>query len=44
VLFAGVTLPDTQPKDETLARLQVVIDEQRLAEPITVRKGAAEST
>ncbi len=30
--------------DETLARLQVVIDEQRLAEPITVRKGAAEST
>jgi cytochrome P450 len=28
--------------DETLARLQVVVDEQRLAEPVTVRKGAAE--
>ena len=28
--------------DETIARLQVVVDEQRLAEPITVRKGAAE--
>jgi cytochrome P450 len=28
--------------DETLARLQVAVDEQRLAEPVTVRKGAAE--
>jgi cytochrome P450 len=28
--------------DETIARLQVVVDEQRLAEPVTVRKGAAE--
>ena len=27
--------------DETVARLQVVCDEQRLAEPVTVRKGAA---
>jgi cytochrome P450 len=27
--------------DETLARLQVICDEQRLAEPVTVRKGAA---
>ena len=28
--------------DETIARMQVVCDEQRLAEPVTVRKGAAE--
>jgi hypothetical protein len=28
--------------DETIARLQVAVDEQRLAEPVTVRKGAAE--
>ena len=28
--------------DETIARLQVIVDEQRLAEPVTVRKGAAE--
>jgi cytochrome P450 len=28
--------------DETIARMQVVVDEQRLAEPVTVRKGAAE--
>jgi cytochrome P450 len=27
---------------ETIARMQVVCDEQRLAEPVTVRKGAAE--
>ena len=27
--------------DETIARLQVVVDEQRLADPVTVRKGAA---
>ena len=27
--------------DETIARMQVVVDEQRLAEPVTVRKGAA---
>ena len=27
---------------ETIARLQVVVDEERLAEPVTVRKGAAE--
>ncbi len=27
---------------ETIARLQAVVDEQRLAEPVTVRKGAAE--
>ena len=27
--------------DETVARMQVVCDEQRLAEPVTVRKGAA---
>jgi cytochrome P450 len=27
--------------DETLARLQVICDEQRLAEPVTVRKAAA---
>jgi len=26
---------------ETIARLQVVVDEQRLADPVTVRKGAA---
>jgi len=36
----GATIGDGL--DETLARLQVVVDEQRLAEPITVRKGAAE--
>jgi cytochrome P450 len=28
--------------DETIARLQVAVDEQRLAEPVTVRKGVAE--
>ena len=28
--------------DETIARMQVVVDEQRLAEPVTARKGAAE--
>ena len=28
--------------DETIARLQAIVDEQRLAEPVTVRKGAAE--
>ena len=28
--------------DETIARMQVVCDEQRLAEPVTARKGAAE--
>jgi cytochrome P450 len=28
--------------DETIARMQVVVDEQRLAEPVTVRKGEAE--
>ena len=27
--------------DETIARMQGVCDEQRLAEPVTVRKGAA---
>jgi cytochrome P450 len=27
--------------DETIARMQVVVDEQRLADPVTVRKGAA---
>src|SRR5215469_15310375 len=27
--------------DETIARMQVLVDEERLAEPITVRKGAA---
>jgi len=27
--------------DETIARMQVVVNEQRLAEPVTVRKGAA---
>ena len=26
--------------DETIARMQVLVDEQRLAEPVTVRKGA----
>jgi cytochrome P450 len=28
--------------DDTIARMQTVVDEQRLAEPVTVRKGAAE--
>ena len=28
--------------DETIARLQLAVNEQRLAEPVTVRKGAAE--
>jgi cytochrome P450 len=28
--------------EETIARMQVVCDQQRLAEPVTVRKGAAE--
>jgi cytochrome P450 len=28
--------------EETIARLQVAVDEQRLAEPVTVRKGAAD--
>jgi cytochrome P450 len=28
--------------DDTIARMQVVVDEQRLADPVTVRKGAAE--
>ena len=28
--------------DETIARMQVVVDEQRLAAPVTDRKGAAE--
>jgi cytochrome P450 len=28
--------------EETIARMQVVVDEQRLADPVTVRKGAAE--
>jgi hypothetical protein len=28
--------------DETIARMQVVVDEQRLAEPVTARTGAAE--
>jgi cytochrome P450 len=28
--------------DETIARMQVIVDEQRLAEPVTVRKAAAE--
>jgi hypothetical protein len=28
---------------ETLARLRVICDEQRLAEPVTVRKGAPTS-
>jgi hypothetical protein len=27
--------------DETIARLQVICDEQRLAEPVTVRKDSA---
>ena len=27
--------------DETIARMQVMVDEQRLADPVTVRKGAA---
>jgi cytochrome P450 len=30
--------------DQTIARLQVICDEQRLADPVTVRKGAAEIT
>jgi Cytochrome P450 len=30
--------------DETIARMQVICDEQRLAEPVTVRKGAAAIT
>ena len=28
--------------EETIARMQVVVDEQQLAAPVTVRKGAAE--
>ena len=28
--------------DETIARMQVLVDEQRLADPVTVRKGAAD--
>jgi hypothetical protein len=28
--------------DETIARMQSACDEQRLAEPVTVRKGTAE--
>jgi cytochrome P450 len=30
--------------DETLARLQVVVDEERLAEPVTVRRGSDAAT
>jgi cytochrome P450 len=30
--------------DETIARMQVICDEQRLAEPVTVRKGSATIT
>jgi len=30
--------------DETVARMQVLCDEQRLAEPVTARKGAAPVT
>jgi cytochrome P450 len=29
--------------DETIARMQVLVDEQRLADPVTVRKGSADS-
>jgi hypothetical protein len=30
--------------DETIARLQVIVDEQRLAEPVTARKASARIT
>jgi hypothetical protein len=28
--------------EETIARMQVVVDEERLGEPVTARKGAAD--